>query len=250
MLLAFILALVIGLSLGMLGSGGSVLTIPLLVYLFDHSEKVAVAEALAIVGMVSLLGAIPYAFRREIDWRMALFFGVPGMIGAFMGGCCSNFMTGSFQLILFAFTMLGIASLLLFGPASFDSLIPGKGSKWLTLSKGFFIGVLTGLLGVGGGFLIVPSLILLCGLPIVGAVGTSLVIIAMNSFIGFGERLLNLHLGNMSVDWQLISIIAAIEILGCLAGGYYAKNVPQAKLRKILGVCIFVMGSGILLEHL
>lgn len=247
---ALIGILIIGLCLGLLGSGGSILTVPVLIYLFDRPEKMAIAEALVIVGTVSLMGSIPYALRKEIDLKTVLLFGLPGMAGAFLGGCCSNFISSPLQLSLFAITMVGVSGLILFGPNSLAQLIPGNASNWAAISKGFLIGGLTGLLGVGGGFLIVPSLILLCNLPMTMAVGTSLVIIAMNSLIGFTERLIYIHEIHLQVNWQVIGIVSSIEILGCLFGGVFSKYISQIKLRKILGVTILFMGLSILLREI
>lgn len=250
MILALIGALVIGLSLGLLGSGGSILTIPVLVFILERPEKLAVAEALAIVGIVSLLGSIPYAFRKEIDWKSVLFFGLPGMAGACTGGGCSFLITGPVHLTLFASTMLAASGLMLFGPASFERLVSGNSSNWVTMSKGFLVGCLTGLIGVGGGFIIVPALIILCGLPMTTAVGTSLVIIAMNACTGFIERLIAFHYLNLHINWEVIGIISAMAILGCFAGGFFSKKVPQIRLRQILGCTIFAMGAAILLGQL
>lgn len=227
MALALIGALVIGLSLGLLGSGGTILTIPVLVFILDRPEKLAIAEALAIVSIVSLLGSIPYAFRKEINWKSVLFFGLPGMAGACAGACGSYFISSALQLTIFALTMLAASGLMLFGPASFEQLAFSKSSRWLMMIKGFLVGCLTGLIGVGGGFLIVPALIILCSLQMPTAVGTSLVIIAMNSLIGFMQQLVTLHYMHLHVSWQIIGTISAIAIIGCLAGSFFLKKSPR-----------------------
>lgn len=250
MALAFFGALMIGLSLGLLGSGGSILTIPVLVYILERPEKLAVAEGLAIVGSVALFGAIPYACRKEVNWRSVLLFGLPGMAGACAGACFSYYISSMTQLILFASTMLAASALMLFGPASFEKLAPGNSSSLMTILKGFSVGCLTGLIGVGGGFIIVPALIVLCNLPMTLAVGTSLVIISMNSFTGFAQQLVELHFLDLHVNWHVIGFITAVAIAGSFAGSYFSKLVPQMRLRQVLGLSIFAMGVFILLAQL
>lgn len=247
MFFALIGALVIGLSLGLVGSGGSILTIPVLVFILDRPEKLAIAEALAIVGSVSLLGSMPYAIRKEIDWKSVLWFGLPGMAGACAGGCTSYFISGNVQLTLFAMTLFAASGLMLFGPTTFETIASGTSSNAITLVKGFLVGCLTGLLGIGGGFLIVPSLVILCGLSMTVAVGSSLVIISMNSFVGFTEQLVILHSLNLRVSWSIIGVISTLSILGCYAGSFFSNRVSQRRLRQLLGCVIFVMGIGILI---
>lgn len=246
MFLALFGALLIGLSLGLLGSGGSILTVPVLVFILGRPEKVAVAESLAIVGSVAVVGAIQYAIRKEINWKYVVFFGVPGMLGACTGGCSTYFISGALQLTLFAITMLAASYAMLFGPSLYENLTPRRFSPLLTMIKGFSIGLLTGLIGVGGGFLIVPALIILCGLSMTTAVGTSLVIIAMNTWSGFLEQLVVFHYLDLQVNWSIIGMIATLAIIGCLAGAYLSKFLPQNILRKILGFSIFVMALLIL----
>lgn len=250
MALALVGALFIGISLGLLGSGGSILTLPVLVFILDRPEKIAVAESLAIVGSVSLAGSLSYAFSKGINWKSVLFFGLPGMGGASAGACASYYISGAAQLTLFAFTMLVVSGLLLAGPISYEQAASGKSSNGMTILKGFLVGCLTGLIGIGGGFLIVPALVILCSLSMSAAVGTSLVIIAMNAWTGFIGQLVILHDLNLHVGWHLIGIISAIAILGCLAGSFFSKRIPQMRLRQILGCCILAMGIGVLFVQL
>lgn len=247
---ALIGSLVVGLSLGLLGSGGSILTIPVLVFLFGRPEKIAVAEALAIVSFVALLGAISYGIRKQIEWKSVLFFGLPGMLGACAGGGCSYFINGSVQMILFALAMLAASGLMLFGPASFQEFVPSTASKFPTMVKGFFVGSLTGLLGVGGGFLIVPALILLCGLSVTTAIGTSLVIISMNAFAGFIQQLAALHFLDLHVSWSIIGLISLIAAAGSISGSFFSKLFPQTRLRRLLGCSIFALGIYILVAQM
>lgn len=246
MTLALMGALAIGLSLGLLGFGGSILTVPLLVFILERPEKVAVAESLAIVGLVAIAGVIPYAMRKQIDWKSVLFFGLPGMIGACTGACGSYFISGSVQFTLFSIAMIAAAVMMLINQHPDEQQLPYSPSRWKTIAKGFFIGGLTGLIGVGGGFLIVPALVILCNLPVSYAVGTSLVIIAMNSLIGFANQLIALHFLQLQVNWELIAVISGIGIIGCFCGIYLSKKISPIGLRKIMGGTILGLGVYIL----
>ncbi len=246
MALALLGALSIGLTLGLLGFGGSILTVPLLVFILDRPEKIAVAESLAIVGLVAIAGVIPYALRRQIDWKSVLFFGIPGMLGASLGACGSYFISGSVHLTLFSIAMVAAAVMMLMNPSSEIQRLSYVPSKRRMITKGFFIGGLTGLIGVGGGFLIVPALVILCNLPVHYAVGTSLVIIAMNSLIGFVNQLIALHFLDLHVSWSIIVIISITGILGCLGGILLSKRITQTGLKKIMGCSILALGAYIL----
>ena len=246
--LAILAALLIGLCLGLLGSGGSILTVPVLVFILERPEKSAIAEGLAIVGIVASVGSLPYFWRQEISWKSVLFFGVPGMVGAFVGAWTSSFISGRIQLALFACTMLVASCCILFGPASVENGTSDR-SSWATLMKGFLVGCLTGLVGVGGGFLIVPALILLCGLPIRLAVGTSLVIIGMNCLTGFIEQCVANHDLILQINWQIIFLMSALAIVGAIFGSYTSKLLEPMKLRKIFGCVLLIMGLVILLNH-
>ena len=180
MTLALLGALAIGISLGLLGSGGSILTVPILVFILKRPEKLAITESLAIVGFIAAVAALSYARRTQIHWRSILLFGVPGMLGAYAGASGSCYISSTLQLTLFAIVMLVVAVVMLFGPSSFEKFNSSQYSTWLIVAEGFIVGCLTGFLGVGGGFLIVPVLIIFGNLSIFFAIGTSLVIIAMN----------------------------------------------------------------------
>lgn len=250
MAIALIGALIIGLSLGLLGSGGSILTVPILVYMLDRPEKVAVAESLAIVGMIALAGVIPYARQKQIDWRTVLFFGLPGIAGVSLGACCSFFISSWVQLTFFSIVLLGIALFILFGPESYEIVPRSTYSKWGTALKGGLLGTMTGLLGIGGGVLIVPSLVIFCSLQIPVAVGTSLVIISLNAMIGFSMELFALRLLDLHINWHVILLFALLGILGCFAGSFISHNISKVKLRKVLGCGILVLGASMLFTQL
>ena len=187
MLLALIGAIIIGLSLGLLGSGGSILTVPILVYVLGQPEKVAIAGSLIIVGSIALAGAIPWALRRQVDWRSVLLFGLPGMLGTWFGATLAAYLPGPLQLAIFAVVML-IAATRMLQPAAVAEVAPARRSR--LVMQGLGVGVLTGIVGVGGGFLILPALVVLGGLSMHRAIGTSLSIISINAFSGFAKHYL------------------------------------------------------------
>lgn len=246
MLTALFGALAIGLSLGLLGSGGSILTVPTLVYLVGQPEKVAIAGSLAIVGSIALAGCVPYARRRQVDWSRVLRFGVPGMAGTWLGAMLSRHVSGAFQLGLFGVVMLLAAGLMLRPPPIAEGPPRPPQATWRIVLDGLAVGVLTGLVGVGGGFLIVPALVLLGGLSMRMAVGTSLVIIALKSFSGFVKYLDVLHELGLSLDPQVLVTFIGVGIAGTLIGGRVAQRVPQGALRRAFGCLLVVMSVGIL----
>lgn len=247
MIFAWIGAALIGLSLGLLGSGGSILTVPVLVYLVGEPEKLAIAESLAIVGGISLVGAIPYALKRQIDWRSVLWFGGPGVVGTYLGAALSVYLSGVVQLLLFAVVML-LAAVMMFRPSG----APPEGQSSHQRSplkigaEGLGVGVLTGLVGVGGGFLIIPALVLLGGLPMGLAVGTSLLIIAAKSVAGFSKYVHVLAEQNLSMNWTLIAIFTAIGIVGSFLGARVGKNISNDSLKRGFAGFLVVMGVYVL----
>lgn len=249
MIWALLGALLIGLSLGLLGSGGSILTVPVLVYLVGESEKVAIAESLGIVAFISLIGALPFAFKGLVDWRSAVLFGVPGMAGTYLGAWLSTFMPGTMQLLLFAIVMLVAAVMMFRGQQPHEASPAPRHAWWKVILEGLAVGVITGLVGVGGGFLIVPALVLLGGLPMHLAVGTSLVIIALKSFAGYFKYLDVLRETGLGVDWSLVLLFAALGIAGSFAGGRIGQYVSQDKLKQGFAVFLVVMGAFILWQN-
>ncbi len=248
MLLAWIGAILIGLALGMLGSGGSILTVPILVYLVGEPDKLAIAESLAIVGLIALVGAIPYGLKRQIDWVNVVWFGLPGMVGTYLGAYLSKWVPGAWQLGLFAVVML-LAAYLMFRPQQ-QVAQPQKRSHLKIILDGLVVGVLTGLVGVGGGFLIVPALVLLGGLPMHLAVGTSLLVVAMKSASGFYKYLHLLPEQGYNVHWDIVLLFAALGIVGSLFGGRLAASIPQLTLRRGFAGFLVVMGIFILWQNL
>lgn len=240
MVWAWLGALAVGITLGILGSGGSILTVPVLVYLVDEPEKVAIAESLGIVGLISLSGFIPYALKRQVHWQSILFFGAPGILGTYAGSVLAAFVSGTFQLIVFAIIMLVAAIMMFLNKAP----KPKAASeyhivKWQLALQGFGVGCMTGFIGVGGGFMIVPALVLLAGLPVTLSVGTSLAIISLNSFSGFYKHLDLLQSFDLGIDWSLILIFSAIGAVGSLVGKRVGDAIPQEDLKK--GFAVFLV---------
>ncbi|MEM8960150.1 MAG: sulfite exporter TauE/SafE family protein [Acidobacteriota bacterium] len=250
MILAWIGAVAIGLSLGLLGSGGSILTVPVLVYLVGQDEKVAIAGSLAIVGGIALIGGIDHALRRLVVWRSVLLFGVPGMLGTYGGAWLAKWVSGTFQLAVFAGVMLLAAVLMLRSPLRhLDESRPTR-APWKIAIDGLVVGVLTGFVGVGGGFLIVPALVLLGGLSMHHAIGTSLMIIALKSYTGFFKYLEVLAELDLQLDWPLIGIFIALGAGGTYVGRSLGKRLPQQRLKQIFAVFLIVIGVLILWQSL
>lgn len=247
-LLAIVGAILVGLSLGLLGSGGSILTVPVLVYLVGQDEKLAIAGSLGIVGGISLLGAIPYAVRREISWSSLLFFGLPGIAGTWAGAAVSRYVSGGFQLLLFAGVML-LAAWSMVRPAKSAVAPKERPAAWIVLD-GLLVGALTGLVGVGGGFLIVPALVLLGGLPMRLAVGTSLVLIALKSAAGFAQYLRLLAEEQRGIDWQVFVVFVGVGAVGSLFGEQVGGRMPQDVLRRTFGWMLVVVAAFILWRQL
>ena len=247
--LALLSAVLVGLSLGVLGSGGSILTVPLLVYLVGQPEKVAIAGSLAMVGGIAFVGALPWARRGEVEWRSVVWFGLPGMLGTVLGAHLSQWISGSVQLLLFA-AVMAVAAWRMLGPiAVVGGAAAPRSRSWVVLD-GLGVGLLTGLVGVGGGFMIVPALVLLGGLPMHRAVGTSLWIIVLNAFSGFFKHLWVLEAAGLSLDWHLLGLLTGVGAIGSLTGQRLAARLPQAQLRRGFAVLLVLMGLFIIWREL
>ena len=240
-------AIAIGISLGLLGSGGSILTVPVLVYLIGQDEKVAIAGSLFIVGSIALVGSLQFLRAGLIQWRSVLVFGLPGMAGTWFGAYLAGWVAGITQLALFAIVML-IASWLMLRPPDLESADAASRATWKIAVDGLIVGIITGLVGVGGGFLIVPALVLLGGLTMRQAVATSLVVIALKSFSGFYKYLDVLAQQGLELDWRTLLLVTGLGIAGSFAGSHFAKRVPQDKLKRGFGYFLIVMGVYILIR--
>lgn len=250
MVLAWIGALFIGITLGLLGSGGSILTVPVLTYLVGQETKVAIAGSLMIVGIISLFSVIPYARQKLVKWRTVVLFGIPGMVGAVVGAWAAHFVSDAMQMLIFSVLLL-MASYLMFKPMKLKDADHEHAERGMSkiMLDGFIVGAVTGLVGVGGGFLIIPALVILGGLSMRLAVGTSLVIITIKSFAGFIGYLDVLDAMQLSVDWNIIFIFSLIGVVGGWLGHKISSKVNQAQLKKGFAVFLVLMGAFILYEN-
>ncbi|GKV73263.1 sulfite exporter TauE/SafE family protein [Pseudarthrobacter oxydans] len=242
------LSVVIGLSLGVLGGGGSILTVPILVYVAGFEAKEAIAASLFVVGVTSAVSVFSHARGGRVMWRTGLIFGAAGMAGAFVGGLLGGHIPGQILLIAFAVMMVATSVAMLRGrkKKSDGGAPPVKHELPLgrVLLDGAVVGLVTGLVGAGGGFLVVPALALLGGLPMSVAVGTSLVVIAMKSFAGLAG-----YLTTVQLDWGITLGVTAAAIVGTLAGSKLAGRIPEAALRKAFGWFVLAMGSFVLIQQ-
>ena len=252
-LFGFICALIIGVSLGLIGGGGSILAVPVLAYLFSFDERIATSYSLFIVGTSALIGGLKQHFKGYVDWKTAIVFGLPAIVGVSL---VRHFLVPIlpdelFHIGSFIFTrrmgMFGLFALLMI-PAAFSML---KQQKVTTLKKnetvsynyplilieGLLVGGITGLIGAGGGFLIIPALVILANVEMKVAIGTSLVIIAFKSLLGFfiGDAT------KMEIDWEFLFTFTGIAILGIYIGSYLSNFVDGGKLKKGFGYFIFIM---------
>lgn len=234
----------IGLSLGLLGGGGSILTVPALVYLVGQTPQVAVTASLAIVGANSAVGAWFHRSQGTLNWRVALLFGGAGMGVAYFAAGLSRHFSPTLLMIAFALLMLIIGALLLFRHDS-EAASQRAASWWKIMASGGLVGLLTGVLGVGGGFLIVPALIMLVGLPMRQAVGTSLVVIAMNSLAGFLG-----HLSGVPLDYSLIAVFVMTGLAGAFAGARLTRWIQPASLRRLFALFVIVLAVFLLADNL
>lgn len=243
-------AILVGLTLGLLGSGGSILTVPILVYLVGQPEKVAIAGSLGIVGGIALVGAVTAASRRKVDGPAVALFGLPSMAGTYGGAWAGGFVSGAAQLVVFSLVMLLAAGLML-RPRAAGSRASGRHrAPALVLAvQGLAIGLLTGFVGVGGGFIIVPALVLLGGLPIHVAVGTSLTIIALKSFAGFWKYLDVLRDAGLGLDWPVLVTFTALGAAGSLGGNLLGGRVSPDRLRRGFAVFLVIAGTLMLWQN-
>jgi hypothetical protein len=247
LILALVLSLAIGLSLGLLGGGGSILTVPILVYALGMEAKSAIATSLLVVGATSAIALIPHARAGRVQLRTGLVFGAAGMVGAFLAGRVAHYIPSGVLLLAFAAMMLVTAVFMMRGrkdSGGEGTLAPSHLPVIKVILEGLVVGGVTGLVGAGGGFLVVPALVLLGGLPMATAVGTSLVVIAMKSFAGFAG-----YLGHVSIDWTLAGLVTLMAVLGSFAGSRVAGKIHQDQLRKGFAWFVVVMGAFMLVKQ-
>lgn len=261
-IIGLILAAVVGISLGLIGSGGSILTVPILVYVMGIDPVLATAYSLFIVGATSLVGGIQSAVQKKVDFKTVLIFGIPSIaavyatrmwlvpfiphevltVGTFV-------ITKSIALMLLFAVVMILASISMIKPsknvvADEDSVL--KYNYPIILLEGLGVGMLTGLVGAGGGFLIIPALVLLAKMPMKLAVGTSLFIIAVKSLFGFVGDLQ----GSEVIDWKLLGLFTALAIVGIFVGILLSKKISGNKLKTSFGWFVLVMGIYIIIKEI
>jgi hypothetical protein len=241
MAVVLVLSVGVGVALGMLGGGGSILTVPLLVYVAGLDAKEAIATSLFVVGVTSAVGALSHARAGRVRWRTGLLFGAAGMAGAYAGGRVAEYLPGSLLLVAFGLMMLATAVAMLRGRRAPEGTVHTELPLLHVGLHGVVVGVVTGLVGAGGGFLVVPALVLLGGLPMGAAVGTSLVVIAMKSAAGLAG-----YLHSVQIDWGLALAVTAAAVLGSVLGGRLVGRVDPDVLRRAFGWFVVVMGVFVL----
>lgn len=245
MVWALIGGALIGLSLGLLGSGGAILTVPILVFLLGHEEKAAIAESLAIVGVIALSGTIRAAAQRRLEGSTAALLAGPGVVGAYLGAWLSKWLSGEVQLVTLAVLML-VAAYLMNRPRPEPPRKPPATRALalsITLAQGFALGLVTGLVGVGGGFLIVPVLVLLRRLPMNRAVGTSLAVIAVNCAAGLAKYATMSEAHAPQIDWSIVVVFSVIGVLGSHAGNLLSGRLPQRAIERAFAVFLVLMAA-------
>lgn len=245
------LAVLIGVALGLLGGGGSILTVPILVYVVGIAAHEAIALSLLIVGVTSVAAALPHARSRRVQWRTALLFGATSMVGAFAAGKLARFIPGAVLLLLFGVMMLVTALAMMRGgqqEAGEEGTDRERPLRELPLIKivleGLGVGAITGLVGAGGGFLVVPALVIFGKLPMRTAVGTSLVVIAMKSFAAFAGYAATTH-----VDWGFAAMAIAAAVGGSFLGSGLSSRLSQGLLRRGFAWFVIVMAVFILAQE-
>ena len=256
----YLASIFIGISLGLIGGGGSILTVPVLVYLFAVDTVLATAYSLFIVGTTSIVGSFSYFKKELVNMKTAIVFGIPSIISVFLTRAYvvpaipqEIFNIGSFTITKSILLMLLFALLMIFASYSMikktkkpteDKVEKQKFNYPVILVEGTVVGILTGLVGAGGGFLIIPALVVLSKLPMKEAVGTSLVIIAAKSLIGFfGES------GETVINWVFLLKVTAFAIIGIFIGIALSKKINGAKLKPAFGWFVLVMGIYIIVKE-
>jgi uncharacterized membrane protein YfcA len=249
MILVIALSALVGVALGMLGGGGSILTIPILTYAAGLPPKEAMATSLFVVFVTSLSALVPHAFRGLVSFRNGAAFGLSGMLGAYLGGRASAWVPGELLMIGFGLTMLATSLAMLRRPEpQAAGAQPARESSTALLAmalRGLAVGGVTGLFGAGGGFLIVPAFVLLCGMSMRRAVATSLLVISMQAFAGFLG-----HVSHVAIDWQLATSVTAAAVFGSFVGGLVAGRVPGRLLRTGFGTIVAVTALIVLAREL
>ena len=240
-LLGGALGFIVGFVLGLLGGGGSVLTVPILIYVLHVPVRPAIAMSLVVVGLVAFIGFIGHARQGTVSTRVALIFGPPAVVAAYAGARIARHVPAHVQLVLFALIGLTGSAMMFRGAMKMSGKSDSEGFEFradgrtvgLLALEGAGVGLMTGLIGVGGGFLIVPALVFVAKLPMRLAIGTSLLVITLNALSGFAG-----YLGTVPIDWELVLCFTSIAAIGSIAGAVISKGVPQKRLKQVFGVLL------------
>lgn len=246
-----LLALTVGLVLGLLGGGGSILAVPTFLYVFHVEPKPAIAMSLVVVGMSALVGFLTHWRQGTVNVRIAAIFGALAMVGAFGGARIARFVPASAQLTLFAIFAVTAAIMMLrdslrAAPASPERAVTDHGHFSALLGvQAIAVGVLTSLIGAGGGFVIVPALVLVADVPVKEAVGSSLLIIAMNATSGVAG-----YLGQVPFDWPLVTWFTTLAAIGAVTGTRFMRRLPAARIKQGFAIMILVLGTYLVIRRL
>lgn len=260
-IIGYAASVLIGVSLGLIGGGGSILTVPVLVYLFGIDALLATEYSLFIVGVSSVVGSVTYFKKGQVDFKVALIFGVPSVISIFLTRIYllplipeELLRVKGFTVTKNIFLLLIFAGLMILASykmiknqtaGNTDGSDSNKNKALLAAGEGIIVGGLTGLVGAGGGFMIIPALVNLLRVPVKTAIGTSLVIISLNSLIGFSSSI-----GSTKIEWNLLISIAAIAVIGIIIGSQISKKITGKKLKPAFGWFILVMGIYIITREI
>lgn len=239
------LALLVGVSLGLLGGGGAILTVPILTAVAGVEPRAAIASSLLVVGVTSAVGLVQHARAGRVRWRVGALFGAAGAVGAVVGGLVGAQLPTMLLMLGLAATMVAAAIAMLRRRDRSHDEAPAAPRTALLLLQGLAVGALSGLVGAGGGFLIVPALVLLAGLPAAAAVATSLMIIAIQTLVGLAAQP-----GLADVPWPLVLPFTAIAILGSFLGSTLTGRIADRHLRRAFAALVLVVAAGILAQQL
>ena len=259
-LLGYFSAILIGVTLGLIGGGGSILTVPVLVYVMGLNPVLATAYSLFIVGIAALVGAFKNSKLGNIDYKTGFVFALPSFIAVYYTRRIlvpaipqEIFSLNGFVLtkdmgvmLFFAFVMLLAAISMIKGRATSTGVKNKQFNYPIIIIEGLFVGVVTGLVGAGGGFLIIPALVLLAGLPMKKAVGTSLMIIAIKSLIGFTGDLST----SIIIDWGFLASFSVLAVIGIVLGTYLSKSIQGDKLKRVFGYFVLMMAVIVIIKEL
>lgn len=243
-IIGLILSAVIGLSLGLIGGGGSILTVPILVYLLGVGPHEAVGMSLAVVGATSILGSFMHWRRGNVDISSGLLFGIAGIIGALLGSPLTKLVSPDALLLIFGLLMLVVAVSMIWRRNNTIDESPHKPHPVQGVLAGLGVGILTGFLGVGGGFLIVPALVFFGGLTMKKAIGTSLFVIFLNCAAGLVG-----HISQSTFDWQLTGIVMVLAVGGAVVGTILSHRIAAHRLQSMFAVLVLGVAAFLVVKN-